>query len=202
MAINCVGGTKRAHLLFDRSCTVALEMAREVALSYADIEREAAELRAGFTTMEGRNSFAALSSLSARRDWEESRRGNSTPSSASSERVRSPDSDGVGQGAFFSPPFSASVDQRGLTMEQVQRMNAERLASEVRSRHNGRVPHAVQGGIDRETKKVLKKLADKWSRYADSFGACKHSRRVHSLDGARLCMLAYVHYGHTLILPV
>lgn len=150
-------------------------MAKEVALSFADIEREAAELLAGFTKMEGKNSFSGLSSLSVWRDSEESRRGNSTPSSASSERVRSPESDGVGQGASFSPPVSASVDQRTLTMEQVQRLNAERIASEVRKKHSGREPSAVQGSADRETKKVLKKLANKWSRYADSFGACKHN---------------------------
>lgn len=149
-------------------------MAKEVALSYADLEREAAELIASFTLIEGRNSLSALTSLSARRDSEESRRGNSTPSSASSERMQSPESDSVGQGASFSPPVSANVDQRRLSMEQVQRLNAERIASEVRSRHNGGAVPAVQGGANRETKKVLKKLADKWSRYADSFGACKH----------------------------
>ena len=150
-------------------------MAKEVALSYADLEREAAELIASFTAVEGRKSLSALTSLSARRDSEESRRGNSTPSSASSERVRSPDSDSAGQGASFSPPVSANVDQRRLSMEQVLRLNAERIASEVRSRHNGGAGPAVQDSANRETKKVLKKLADKWSRYADSFGACKHT---------------------------
>lgn len=150
-------------------------MAKEVALSYADLEREAAELIASFTAVEGRTSLSALTGLSARRDSEESRRGNSTPSSASSERVRSPDSDSAGQGAFFSPPVSANVDQRRLSMEQVLRLNAERIASEVRSRHNGGAGPAVQDSANRETKKVLKKLADKWSRYADSFGACKHT---------------------------
>lgn len=146
-------------------------MEKEVAVSFADVEREAAELLAGFATMEGRNSSSALAA-SVRRDSEESRRGNSTPSSAGSERVRSPELDGAGQGAFFSPPVSASVDQRSLILEQLQRLNADRGASDVRTRQGAKEPPAVQGSADRETKKVLKKLADKWSRYADSFGAC------------------------------
>lgn len=147
-------------------------MEKEVAVSFADIEREAAELLAGFATMEGRNSASAFAA-SVRRDSEESRRGNSTPSSAGSDRVRSPELDGAGQGAFFLPPVSASVDQRSLIFEQLQRLNADRGVTDVRTRQGAKEPPAVQGSADRETKRVLKKLADRWSRYADSFGACK-----------------------------
>ena len=148
-------------------------MDSEVAVGFADLERQAAELLAGFATMEGRNSASALAA-SVRRDSEETRRRNSTPSSAGSERVRSPEFDGAGQGAFFPPPVSASVDQRSLISEQFQRLNIDRSAPDVRTKLGAKEPPVVQGSADRETKKVLKKLANKWSRYADSFGACKH----------------------------
>lgn len=145
-------------------------MSRELASSFADLEREAAHLLTS-VKMDVR-----MAEFSRRGREIEDRLTSGTPSSAtSSDRTRSPDSDGRPE-ASFSPSRRAANDE----------ISQQRVAIRVNSSSSGgRSPAGPTAGQplsqsnasatvvpEKETKRALKKLAHHWGRHANSFGYC------------------------------
>ena len=142
----------------------------ELASSFADLEREAAKL---LSSVKMDTRMWDPSMLSRRGGDVDDRRTNSTPSSAGSERIRSPDSDGR-QGGSFTPPRGVSNGEmsQGRGTHEFNSSSSTRRSSGGSSMDQQRgQQHTTATAVpERETKRALKKLANHWGRFANSFG--------------------------------
>ena len=141
----------------------------ELASSFADLEREAAKLLSSVKM----DTKMWDPSIHSRRGDVDDRRTNSTPSSAGSERIRSPDSDGR-QGGSFTPPRGVSDGEtsQGRGIHGFNSSSSTRRSSGGSSMDQQRSQQHTTAAVvpERETKKALKKLANHWGRFANSFG--------------------------------
>ena len=155
-------------------------MYEDLSVAYLDIEREADLLLSGLA-MATRSTGSMMHVLSTGKQSNEAdrlTRDNSTPSSAGSERIHSPDGFGERQGASLSPsrvkPALSDEEaalEREIRLLSVSNFNSGEMSGfDVNKRSCENVSCPKDGSKDLETKKNLKKLANRWKHFADSYG--------------------------------